>query len=199
MRQLQDITDDFIDRYIYNHRNHLGRTSVGGTDWRFADIVAPAFKEILEIARPVSVLEIGFNMGGSALMFLSINNVLFYHSVDIVENPKSVEYLQKNFPRFMFFNEDSKGILPAKGMFFQHYNMVFIDGDHSPEGVVGDIESAIRFKPYYILFDDVKHPSHSYIENLILNEYKDKLQIVKMFEFNQCWQGYSFALCKVIV
>lgn len=170
---------------------------MGGTDWRFADIVAPAFLEILEIAKPKSICEIGFNAGGSALMFLSINSNLIYHSIDIYENTRSVQYLKKQFHGFDFLKSDSKDIKPGGEGLFKEYGMVFVDGEHSREGVVNDIEKALLFKPQYILLDDVLHPSHLHIHDLITNEYAEKLDVVKLFEFNQCWQGYSMALCKV--
>lgn len=194
---LNKITSLFVDGYIFDHRNNLSKPVVGGTDWRFADIVAPAFCEILEIAKPAIVLEIGFNIGGSALMFLRINPRLIYHSIDISFNKKSVDYLETEFAGFQFFNYDSKGIKPGEYSLMPCYDMVFIDGDHTEEGVRNDIEKSLLFNPDYLLFDDYRHPSHSYIEKIVTEDYKDKLEIVKIFEFNQCWQGYSLALCKV--
>jgi hypothetical protein len=63
MIELEEIDDRFVDDYIFNHRNNLSKPTMGGTDWRFADIVAPAFSEILEISKPTFFLEIGFNIG----------------------------------------------------------------------------------------------------------------------------------------
>lgn len=197
MSQLAEINDKFIDDYIFNHRNNLGKPTMGGTDWRFADIVAPAFREVLEIAKPTSILEIGFNAGGSALMFLSINRTVDYHSVDLVRNPESQTYLEKEFSRFWFYKSDSRTIEPKQSFLFSKYDMVFIDGDHTKEGVLSDIETALRFKPEYILLDDYRHLSHAYIEMIVTERYVDELEVVKVFEFNQCWKGYSMALCKV--
>jgi predicted O-methyltransferase YrrM len=196
MNQLTTIDDKFVDDYIFSHRNNLGKPSMGGTDWRFADIVAPSFKEILEISNPKSVLEIGFNAGCSALMFLSINPELVYDSVDIEENEKSIEYLSNRFKDFMFTQINSRLIDPVMFCFMSKYDLVFIDGDHSRDGVISDIEVSLKFNPEYVLFDDWRHPSHD-IEKIATEDYADKLEIVKVFEFNQCWQGYSMALCKV--
>lgn len=198
MNQLATIDDKFVDEYIFTHRNKLGKPSMGGTDWRFADIVAPSFKEILEIANPKTVLEIGFNNGASALMFLSINPSLEYHSIDIEKNEKSINYLHDRFEGFLFTKINSQHIHPLKSYFLnKEYDMVFVDGDHSREGVISDIEVSLKFNPEYILFDDVKHLSHLYIYDIITVDYKDKLEIVKLYEFNELWQGYSMALCKV--
>lgn len=195
MTQLRKIDDAFIDEYILAHRNKLSKPEVGGTDWRFADIVAPAFREILEIADPRLVLEIGFNIGGAALMFLSINPELLYWAVDIVENDKSVKYLNNTYKGFSFVKLNSAQINPTMYCFASRYDLVSIDGDHSWEAVVRDIETSLLFNPKYILLDDYNHPSHSYIRDIA--EAHDRLEVVKVYEFNQCWQGYSMALCKV--
>lgn len=197
MTPLREIDDKFVDEYIFNHRNNLGKPSTGGTDWRFADIIAPAFKEILEIANPESILEIGFNAGGSALMFLSINPYLLYDSVDIQENEKSISYLSKMYVGFNFHQFDSKNISPEIPLFNSHYDLIFVDGDHSKEGVISDTETALKFKPKYILYDDVFHPSHSHIYEIISSTYTHKLEIVKLYVFDHLWKGYSMALCKV--
>lgn len=197
MSNLRQIDDTFIDEYIFTHRNKLSNPTMGGTDWRFADIVAPAFREVLEIAEPRQVLEIGFNIGGSALMFLKINPALIYDSIDIVENYRSVYYLKSQFHFFEFYNYNSNDISPGKNKLMQFYDLALIDGDHTEKGVRNDIEKALLFKPKYLLLDDYRHPSHKYIEEIVTHEYADKLEVVKVFEFNQCWQGYSMALCKV--
>lgn len=195
MSKLREIDDAFVDEYIITHRTRLSKPVIGGTDWRFADIVAPAFREVLEIAQPESILEIGFCIGGSALMFLSINPKLTYHSVDIVDKEKSGNYLHSRFPGWDLYLADSRKIEPMEDGFNKWYDMVFVDGDHSDEGVRDDIQTALEFGPRYILLDDYKHPSHS-IEKIVTEEYADRLEVVKVFEFNQCWQGYSMALCK---
>lgn len=197
MSNLRTIDDAFVDEYIFNHRKNLSKQTIGGTDWRFADIVAPAFREILQIASPINILEIGFNIGGSALMFLSIDPLLGYCSIDIEENKKSIDYLSKKFIGFNFVKTSSHVINPQTYPFCGKYNLVFIDGDHSPEGVRIDIEKALQFDPDYILFDDYRHKSHYYIEDIVTQTYKDKLEVVKIWEFPQAWNGYSMALCKV--
>lgn len=197
MSNLREIDDAFVDEYILTHRNKLSKPVIGGTDWRFADIVAPAFKEILEIVDAKRVLEIGFNIGASALMFLMINPELFFWSVDIVENKKSIDYLSNRFKGFSFVKINSSLIRPEMYCFASRYDLVFVDADHGEDAVKKDIEVALQFNPRYILFDDFRHPSHLWIEAIVTEEYKDKLEVVKVFEFNQCWKGYSMALCKV--
>ena len=197
MTNLRKIDDAFVDEYIITHRNHLSKPTMGGTDWRFADIVAPAFREILEISNPDKVLEIGFNVGGSALMFLSINPELKYWSVDIQENDKSIKYLSNKFWGFSFVRLNSRLIENTMYNLPTEVDLAFVDGDHSEKGVRIDINKVLEFNPKYVLLDDYRHPSHKYIEEIVTQEYADKLEVIKIFEFNQCWKGYSMALCKV--
>lgn len=198
MSNLRQIDRQFVDEYIFNHRNKLGEPRMGGTDWRFADIVAPSFREVLEIAKPDSVLEIGFNAGGSASMFLQIDPTLIYHSIDIELNQESKEFLEKKYNLFKLFKYDSKFIDPVDSLSLREtYDMVFIDGNHEYEMVVNDIEKSLMFEPKYILLDDFRHLSHKYIETIATEVFKEKLDIIKIYEFNQLWQGYSMGLCKV--
>lgn len=184
-----------LKEYKFNAEHNLGTPHTGGTDWRcITYFVSDAFKEVLFIAEPESILEIGFNAGASALLFLMINPKLHYHSIDIVENQKSVAYIGANFKRFRFYKKSSFD-LPDIRM-HSVYDLVFIDGDHSEEGVRNDIEKSLLFNPKYILLDDFKHPSHSYIEKIILED--ERFEVVKVWEFNEIWDGYSMALCKVI-
>lgn len=184
-----------LDDFKLNAEYNLGIPHTGGTDWRcITHYVVDAFKEVLDTANPESILEIGFNAGASALLFLMTNPNLHYHSIDIVENQKSVAYIGTNFKRFRFYKKSSFD-LPDIRMFNQ-YDLVFIDGDHSEVGVKNDIEKSLLFNPQYILLDDFKHPSHSYIEKIILED--KRFEVVKVWEFNDIWNGYSMALCKVI-
>jgi cephalosporin hydroxylase len=194
---MNKIDDDFVEQYVSDSLRHLEKPKMGGTDWRYADIIAPAFYEMLEIMNPKSMLEIGFNVGGSALMFLSIMPGLHYDSVDINECPKSARFLSTRFPNWRFFKSDSKYIRAGYDGMKEKYNSVLIDGDHTYEGVVSDLKAALSFNPEYIIFDDVRHPSHRYIESIITAVYADRLDVVRLYEFNHLWQGYSFALCKV--
>lgn len=185
-----------LEQYKYSAENNLGTPHTGGTDWRcITTDVIDAFKEVVDIASPDSVLEIGFNAGASALLFLMINESLKYHSIDIVENEKSISYLSSKYNHWRFYKKNSFDLVPC-GEMLDKYDMVFIDGDHSEEGVRNDIEKSLLFSPKYILLDDYRHPSHQYIERIIL---EDKIfEVVKVWEFNDIWKGYSMALCKVI-
>ena len=193
---MNKITPEFIKSYQHSVQHDLGEPHTGGTNWQHAERIAPVFYEILEIAQPYSILEIGFNAGASALLFLMIEEELYMHSIDIVENDKSARFLFYKYGH-RFLKIDSIDFKPRHNGFNEPFDLIFIDGDHSEEAVIRDIKNSLKFDPLYILFDDVRHPSHSYIERIITEDFKDKLEMVKLWEFNDIWEGYSMALCKV--
>lgn len=193
---MNKITPEFIKAYQHSVQHDLGEPHTGGTNWQHAERIAPVFYEILEIAQPDNILEIGFNAGASALMFLMIGDGIILESIDTVYNEKSANFLMNKFGHLLWVM-DSADMRPAFEWLSIHYDLIFIDGDHSEEAVIRDIENSLKFDPLHILFDDVRHPSHSYIERIITEDFKDKLEMVKLWEFNDIWEGYSMALCKV--
>lgn len=189
-----------ITELIQSYREnsvYLGERHTGGTSVNDIERLMPAFAEVMEIANPSTMLEIGFNAGNASLIFLTIDPELILDSVDIVMNEKSAYFLWCKFPSFRIHDLDSKLIEPNVNSLYEQYDLIFIDGDHTYEGVIADIESSLKFKPKYLLFDDVRHPSHGYIEEIINVTYAEKMEMVKLWEFNDIWQGYTFALCKV--
>ncbi len=193
---MNKITPEFIKAYQHSVQHDLGEPHTGGTNWQHAERIAPVFYEVLEISKPNTILEIGFNAGASALMFLMIGDGIILESIDTVYNEKSANFLMNKFGHLLWVM-DSAEMRPAFEWLSIHYDLIFIDGDHSEEAVIRDIENSLKFDPMYILFDDVRHPSHSYIERIITEDFKDKLEMVKLWEFNDIWEGYSMALCKV--
>jgi predicted O-methyltransferase YrrM len=193
---MNKITPEFIKEYQHSVQHDLGEPHTGGTNWQHAERIAPVFYEILEIAKPETMLEIGFNAGASALLFLMIDPKIKMDSVDIIPNEKSSIFLNKEYDHYFLFIDSSR-IIPDENNLFDYYDLIFIDGDHSEEAVIRDIRNSLKFTPKYLLFDDVRHPSHSYIERIITEDFKDKLEVVKLWEFNDIWEGYSMALCKV--
>jgi len=194
---MNKITPEFIKAYQHGVQHDLGEPHTGGTNWQHAERIAPVFYEILEIAKPGTILEIGFNAGASALLFLMIDDDIILDSIDIVNNDKSKDYLFRNY-RHSFYVVDSAdfGAIYDNSI-YGRYDLIFIDGDHSEEAVIRDIQNSLKLTPRYLLFDDVRHPSHSYIERIITEDFKDKLDVVKLWEFNDIWEGYSMSLCKV--
>lgn len=193
---MNKITPEFIKAYQHSVQHDLGEPHTGGTNWQHAERIAPVFYEILEISQPDTLLEIGFNAGASALLFLMIDSGIYMESIDIVDNEKSSEFLFKSYGHLLI-QINSSNIFPDEGFLESHYDLIFIDGDHYEEAVIRDIQNSLKFTPKYLLFDDVRHPSHSYIERIITEDFKEQLEMVKLWEFNDIWKGYSMALCEV--
>lgn len=193
---MNKITPEFIKAYQHSVQHDLGEPHTGGTNWQHAERIAPVFYEILEIAKPRTMLEIGFNAGASALLFLMIDDTIIHESIDIVYNSKSSGFLMNKFQHLLWIM-DSADLHPHSELLSFHYDLIFIDGDHSEKSVIRDIRNSLEFTPKYLLFDDVRHPSHSYIERIITEDFKNQLEMVKLWEFNDIWEGYSMALCKV--
>ena len=102
------------------------------------------------------MLEIGFNLGYSASIWLTLLPNMQLTSVDISNKEETLaaaEAVSKTFPgRFQFICTDSKTISQKveKGTF----GLAFIDGDHSEEGIVADIQNCLDLGIKTMLFDD---------------------------------------------
>mgnify|MGYP003632246198 CR=1 FL=1 len=137
-------------------------------------------KDICKITNPINILEIGFNRGNSALMWLENSNASLT-SLDITDKPKSVSYLESTYKdRFTFRNMDSGQILAYKLLMTEPFDLVFIDGDHSYQAVKLDAENSIELNTKYIVFDDYNHWSHGDDIKMIINELP--LEIVKEYD-----------------
>ena len=114
-----------------------------------------AVRSILKIVRPERILEIGFDRGHSAAMWLGLSDASVV-SVDISDDPellRAVEILQERYPgRLTFIHGDSRTV---RELLAPHaFDLVFIDGDHSEEGALADLLLAFELEAPWIAFDD---------------------------------------------
>lgn len=109
------------------------------------------FRDTIEIIKPKKILEIGFNMGHSAAMWLGLANIAVC-SLDISEKDETEEaasFLEVKYPgMFVYFNR--KYTIVNLGGF----DLSFIDGAHDEENITNDIQYVQAHKVPYILFDD---------------------------------------------
>lgn len=109
----------------------------------------------IEKTQPKRILEIGFNIGHSAVMWLHSSNAIL-DSVDICKwpNTKHAAELIKDYygERFNFFNGSSESVY--NDILDNKYDLMFIDGEHSYAAVRTDIKFGLKLSIPYFLFDD---------------------------------------------
>ena len=151
------------------------------------DVHFPILKDIVKRTGVKNILEIGFNAGHSCLSWLLSSDDTKVVGLDIYYPEQSVRYLRENYTdRFFFVNADSKTLSETDVIeqWENEFDLIFIDGDHSYEAVVRDLKNSLRLNPKYIVFDDVRHPAHSYIETIIKES--EELELVELYEFEAC-------------
>ncbi len=116
----------------------------------------PIFEEVLEMTKARSVLEIGFNAGHSAVLWLSLSEAELL-SVDkgVPWSEQASAVLTEQFPdRFTYLQCDSREILSE--LPDRNYDLLFIDGGHSYSMTINDLYLAFVLDIPYVLIDDVK-------------------------------------------
>lgn len=121
------------------------------------DITRLKFNYILRTTKAKSVFEIGFNGGHSARLWLDLmkdDPDFRLHSVDICQHEYTEEIareLEEKDPRFTFQKIDSADLI---GKDLEGYDLLFIDGEHSEDGVRNDLLLGAEAKIGYMLVDD---------------------------------------------
>ena len=134
------------------------------------------------------MLEIGFNIGYSASMWLEfdINNRLKLTSVDIGKHKdteaaaRAVKGLHGD--RFEFILCDSKKVKPQ--LLGKRFDLAFIDGDHGHEGVGNDINLCLDLEIPYLVFDDwhPKEDDYNAVRDSADEIFKLKLTRLKLYD-----------------
>jgi hypothetical protein len=152
------------------------------------DLSSKPIVDFLATLNIKTMLEIGFNTGYSATMFLEMLNLSKFYSIDIGIH-SHVKPLYENFKKeygskFDYLIEDSLNI---RDTHFNdiNYDLVFIDGSHSFEIALNDWLFCVEpVKTQYILLDDTGGRSPG-VTKLItyLKEHNYKLDLVKEWDF----------------
>ena len=128
-------------------------------------------KKILSNASPKTIMEIGFNAGHSAELFLENSNA-YVHSFDLGEHfhqylKYGKQYINKNYPdRHTLILGDSTIRVP---IFAQNndikFDLIFIDGGHSYEVAYADLMNSRKLanENTIILMDDIIQNNTSFI------------------------------------
>jgi predicted O-methyltransferase YrrM len=132
----------------------------------------------IDVVKPKSVFEIGFNRGHGSAMFLALSKASVF-SIDVSarkETLHAVIVLKNRYhERFDFLSMDSKYAHQALGD--MQFDMAFVDGAHDKTSVMFDIETCKRLKISYLLMDDI-YPHYGEVIKAI-GEYDDQLELVK--------------------
>lgn len=112
-------------------------------------------RKVCEIVEPRNILEIGFNLGYSASVWLHFTDATLtsVDNGDRSELFEAAKVLKKRYPqRFEFIHKDSQEVY--KTIMGSKFDLIFIDGDHTEAGVTHDIGLAGQLKIPYLCFDD---------------------------------------------
>ena len=158
--------------------------------WHDRNVFRPTIQDIYNKHNIKSILEIGFNIGYSASMWLEfdVDKKSTLTSVDIGIHKDTVKAAEavKNLhgDRFEFILCDSKKV--KNHLKDRLFDLAFIDGDHSAVGVHADIQLCMILQIPLLLFDDYWTDSDTNPIRGVCDQFvKDKkLSLVKVYDLD---------------
>lgn len=146
------------------------------------------------VGEPIRCLEIGIYEGGSSTWLLEnilTNDKARYVGIDFAMRQNAIDNLEWHQSKVTLLKGDSKRILPT---LVQPFDLMFIDGDHSYEGVFNDLFHAWKLAKNgtVILCDDytegyagVVPGVNRFLAGLDANEYKIVLSTEQHIAFQR--------------
>lgn len=168
--------------------------------WHSSDCIAIG-QDILHITQAKTMLEIGFNIGYSAAIWLS-NGVQKLYVIDINNHKDTESALKATKTHFsdkeVYWWLISSTSEDAKAIQFDKLDAAFIDGAHDFDAVISDIQLSIDAGADWLIFDDVHYESVNTVYPAI-KTYIDSNKIIVEKEYAMTWYGIGkVLLCKVV-
>lgn len=179
---------------------HLENFNTTEGYWSGKECVTLA-REVLDITKAKTMLEIGFNIGYSAstwlqegidnLYIIDINN----HKDTLSALNATKEYYKDKNIYWWLLNSKSK---EAHEIALPTIDIAFIDGEHTFEGITNDCALAISAGASWLVIDDYLRLGANGIVEVIDDLVEKKvLQVVKRYPMT--WIGQAeVLLCKVV-
>ena len=182
--------------------SHLSEFKSTEGYWSSFDCVDIA-KDILEITKANSILEIGFNIGYSASVWLE-NGITRLTVIDINNHKDTLPAIRATAAAYAstayvnWWIGDSKSE-EAYELDIKSIDACFIDGEHSYDGALNDSWLGIHYGAKWLIYDDVIenhvngiHSVISYLESV------NTIQIEKRYKMTWTEQG-EVVLCRVLI
>jgi len=174
-----EIKYNMKEEKFFKHLEVMSPVTTGEADYENHWSV---IKSICDITQPKNILELGFNRGASALMWLNASDARV-HSTDYKEEDKvklSIDEINKHHKgRFEYTCLNHSTFPEVIDDYKDKYDLVFIDGDHTYEAIRRDAYNVIQMNPTYIAFDDCFHVVHGIDSRNVIKEFG--LEIVKEY------------------
>lgn len=147
-----------------------------------------AIKEICKLIKPNSILEIGFNRGKSASMWLEHSTANLV-SIDLrprTEVTTSIDTFNELYPgRFEYLSINAHTELPfQKFDWVGKYDLIFVDSSHSKSSFIIDTNTSLYFGAKYIAYDDYfKHKNSNFLQTYLDKEHN--VELIQTWEHDQ--------------
>jgi hypothetical protein len=179
-------------------------------DWLMIDAERSAFLALMTTLKPRCAIEVGVYKAGS-LAVLAEHSAKVY-ALDI--DPVCAESYASKFPNVTFITGPSQRILPTLIDSIQRsgepLDFVLIDADHTEQGVRGDIERVLRYRPqqplYMVMHDSFNPGCRKGIKEASWSE-NPHVHLVELdfvtgrfvndesaSDYRQMWNGFALAV-----
>ena len=205
-----DVLKQLIDdEYLIYLRGFISRgIKHFGENWRYADICT-VLNTLANSLKIEHYLEVGVRQGRSMAMVVSRRPSVNVAAFDMWQqdyagmNNPGPDFVKAQMSRLghtgtlEFINGNSHETLPKYFASHQRqsFDLITIDGDHSPEGAAADLRDVLpRLRiGGAIVFDDIAHPAHPQLLKVWKEEIANRPEMTS-FEFTEIGYGVAFAI-----